>query len=59
MPDFDTAPADYQAYHILSGQPGTSAFAERFVDGRLIGAGGAGTAVESKSWARIKASFAE
>ena len=40
VPDFDTAPLEYQAYHTLSGQPATWRFAERFVDGRLVGAGG-------------------
>jgi len=39
-PDFDTAPLEYRAYHILSGQPETWRYAERFVDGRLVRAGG-------------------
>lgn len=56
MPDFDTAPTEYRGYHNLSGQAATFRFAERFVDGRLIAAGGA-TAVADQSWARIKASF--
>jgi len=52
------APGEYRSYQTLSGQPGTFRFAERFVDARLIGAGGEGTAVKNNSWARIKASFA-
>ena len=39
-PDFDTAPLEYRAYHILSGQPATWRYAEHFVDGRLVRAGG-------------------
>jgi len=58
-PDFDTEPSDYQAFATLSGQAATWRFAERFVDGRLVGAGGGGTAVQSDSWGRIKASFGE
>lgn len=54
MPDFDTAPQEYRAYHNLSGQAATFRFAERFVDGRLVGVGGA-TAVADQSWGRIKA----
>ncbi len=56
MPDFDTAPQAYRGYHNLSGQAATFRFAERFIDGRLIGSGGA-TAVADQSRARIKASF--
>jgi len=55
VPDFDTEPSAYRAFHTLSGQAATWKYAERFVDGRLVGAGG-GTAVESDSWGRIKAS---
>ena len=40
VPDFDTAPVEYQAFHTLSGQPATWRFAERFVDARLVSAGG-------------------
>jgi len=58
MPDFDTAPKEYQAYHTLSGQAATFRYAERFVDARLVGVGGP-TAVEDKSWARIKAAIAQ
>lgn len=58
VPDFDTAPGEYRAYHTLSGQAATFRFSERFVDGRLVGAGGA-TAVADQSWARIKASLVE
>jgi hypothetical protein len=54
-PDWDV-PGTYHAFHTLSGQAATWRYAERFVDGRLIGAGG-GTAVENDSWGRIKASF--
>ena len=62
IPDFDTAPADYKAFHTLSGQAATWRFAERFVDGRLVGAdGGVDTpsAVEENSWGRVKAAFQE
>ena len=58
MPDFDTAPQEYRAYHTLSGQAATFRFAERFVDAQLVGADDA-TAVADRSWARIKASFNE
>jgi hypothetical protein len=57
-PDFDTAPSNYRAFHTLTGQAATWRYAERFADGRLVGAGGA-TAVESNSWGRIKASLGE
>jgi len=50
MPDFDTAPQAYRGYHNPSGQAATFRYAERFVDGRLIGSGGA-TAVADQSWA--------
>ncbi len=56
VPDFDIEPSNYRAFHTLSGQAATWRYAERFVDGRLVGAGGGGTAVESDSWGRIKAS---
>ena len=56
IPDFDEAPSTYKAFHTLTGQAATWRYAERFADGRLIGAGG-GTAVEDNSWGRIKASF--
>ena len=50
VPDFDTAPSEYQAYHILSGQPTTWRYAERFVDGRLVSAvSDAGTAADDES----------
>ena len=56
--DMDEGPSDYRAFHTLSGQAATWRFAERFVDGRLVGAGGdTGTAVEEDSWGRIKASL--
>ena len=55
--DMDEGPSDYRAFHTLSGQAATWRFAERFVDGRLVGAGGDGTAVEEDSWGRIKASL--
>ena len=49
VPDFDTAPGDYQAFHTLSGQVTSWRYAERFVDGRLVSAGGdAGTAAEDE-----------
>jgi len=56
IPDFDTEPAAYRAFHTVTGQASTWRYAERFADGRLVGAGGS-TAVESNSWGRIKASF--
>ena len=56
--DMDEEPKKYRAFHTLSGQAKTWRYAERFVDGRLIGAGGdTGTAVEEDSWGRIKAAF--
>jgi hypothetical protein len=55
IPDFDNEPAAYRAYHTISGEPAWR-YAERFVDARLI-SGPDNTAVESRSWARIKASF--
>lgn len=58
VPDFDTAPSSYHAFHTLSGQSATYRFAERFVDGVLVGSEGGGTAVEQTSWADIKSSFA-
>ena len=57
-PDTDQAPGQDRAFHTISGQAATWRFAERFVDARLIGAGG-GTAVEENSWGRIKASLSE
>lgn len=56
VPDFDTAPQAYRAFHTLTGQAATWRYAERFADGRLVGHPGA-TAVESESWGRVKASF--
>jgi hypothetical protein len=57
-PDTDQAPGQDRAFHTLSGQAATWRFAERFVDARLVGAGGS-TAVETDSWGRIKASLSE
>lgn len=62
VPDFDAAAGAYHGFHTLSGQPNTWRLAEMFVDGELVpctgGDCGAGpTAVQSDSWARIKASF--
>lgn len=56
IPDYDVA-GTYHAFHTLTGQTATWRFAERFADGRLIGLGGAGTAVEESSWGRLKATF--
>ena len=53
--DMDEGVSDYRAFHTLSGQAATWRFAERFVDGRLVGTGE--TAVEEDSWGRIKAAF--
>ncbi|MBI2505488.1 MAG: T9SS type A sorting domain-containing protein [Candidatus Latescibacteria bacterium] len=36
VPDFDTAPEEYHAFHTLAGQPATWRYADRFVDGRLL-----------------------
>jgi hypothetical protein len=58
VPDFDVAPSQYHAFFTLSGQAETFRYAERFVDGILVG-GDNGTAVEQSSWAQIKASFAK
>jgi len=55
-PDWDV-PGTYHAFATLSGQASTWRYAERFVDGRLIGAGVDPSAVENDSWGRIKASF--
>ena len=55
IPDFDTAPQAYRAFHTLTGQAATWRYAERFADGRLVGSGV--TAVESETWGRVKASF--
>ena len=50
VPDFDTAPREYRAFHTLSGQAATWRYAERFVDGRLVSVGGdAGTAADDES----------
>jgi len=57
-PDTDQGPGQDRAFHTISGQAATWRYAERFVDGRLVGAGGA-TAVEDNSWGRIKASLSE
>ena len=57
-PDTDQGPGQDRAFHTLSGQAATWRYAERFVDARLVGAGGA-TAVEEDSWGRIKASLSE
>jgi hypothetical protein len=56
VPDYDVA-GTYHAFHTLTGQTATWRYAERFADGRLIGLGGAGTAVEESSWGRLKATF--
>lgn len=69
VPDFDAGcyscdPGGYHGFHTLSGQPNTWRLAENFVDGQLIpcdtgdcGSAPTPTAVQSDSWARIKASF--
>ena len=60
LPDTDQAPGQDRAFHTLSGQAATWRFAERFIDARLVGAGGGGaTAVTENSWGRIKASLSE
>jgi hypothetical protein len=58
VPDFDTEPRAYHAFHTLSGQAETFRYAERFVDGILVGSDDVSSAVESSSWAQIKGSFA-
>jgi len=55
IPDFDREPAAYRAFHSISGKPAWR-YAETFVDARLI-SGTDDTAVESRSWALIKAAF--
>lgn len=65
VPDFDAKPGDYRAFHTLAGQSETWRYAERFVDGLLVGCDvedcGAApapvSAVAADSWGRIKASF--
>jgi hypothetical protein len=57
IPDFDVEPRVYHAFHTLSGQAQTFKYAERFVDGILVGADI--TAVQSSSWADIKSSFVD
>lgn len=42
VPDFDEVSGTYHAFHSLSGQAATWRYAERFVDGRLIGCDGCG-----------------
>jgi hypothetical protein len=56
IPDFDAAPSQYRGYHTMSGSAATWRYAERFVDGLLIGAEKP-TAVENSAWGRIKAAF--
>ena len=38
VPDFDTGPGAYHAFHTLTGQAQTWRYADRFVDGRLLAA---------------------
>jgi hypothetical protein len=38
VPDFDSGPGSYHAYHTLSGQPATWRYADNFVDGQLLSA---------------------
>ena len=61
VPDFDLEPRAYSAHATLSGQGATFKYAERFVDGLLVGAppGTPPTSVPASSWADIKASFAD
>jgi hypothetical protein len=56
IPDFDTEPAAYRAFHSLDGASDTWRYADYFSDGLLVGVQGE-TGVEDLSWARIKASF--
>ena len=37
IPDFDTEPARYRAFHTITGQAATWRYAERFADARLVG----------------------
>jgi hypothetical protein len=57
IPDFDTKPSAYRAFHSLSGNLIPWRYANHFYDARLIPA--EETAVESDSWGRIKGSFAD
>lgn len=58
LPDWDVdgGTTGMMNYYTLSQQPSTWRYAERFVDGRLLGPSEA-TAVTATSWGRIKASF--
>lgn len=70
VPDIDADTGEIKSIHVL-GREGLEfneagfphwEFAENFADGLLVGSGGnlsEGTAVESVSWARIKASLLE
>ena len=57
IPDFDTEPSAYRAFHSLTGSYHTWRYASNFSDARLVPAGE--TSVESDSWGRIKATFAD
>jgi hypothetical protein len=56
IPDFDTKPAAYRAFHSLTGAYDTWRYASNFSDARLVPARDR-TSVESRSWALIKAAF--
>ncbi|MCC7262049.1 MAG: hypothetical protein IT369_05925 [Candidatus Latescibacteria bacterium] len=58
LPDWDSAGSttELMNYYTLSQQASTWRYAERFVDGRLLGPSRS-TAITATSWGRIKASF--
>jgi hypothetical protein len=58
IPDFDTEPSAYRAFHYLPGTTDTWRYASKIYDCRLLSAQRE-TSVEDISWARIKASFAD
>ena len=47
LPDFDTGPGDYHAFHTLTGQAQTWRYADRFTDGRLLAAVDPNPVIES------------
>ena len=58
IPDFDTEPSAYRAFHTLTGAYDTWRSASNFSDCLLVGVKKE-TSVEDISWARIKATFEE
>jgi len=52
IPDFDTDPGTYHAFHTLAGQPQTWRYADRFTDGLLLAAVDPNPQIESVSFYR-------